>query len=148
VYRHALIPIDCSEEARQAIVRMVGYLGSVPACRVTLVAAVTASPLEEIRQKKLDHAYEALRTVGKLLHGYGIYATQRVAEAEEGADPALGIVNEANRSDERYDVILMGTHQTRPDDEEQPCAGSLADKICRRVRIPVLVLPTHTWENK
>jgi nucleotide-binding universal stress UspA family protein len=143
MYRHALIPIDCSEEARQAAVRMVGHLGSVPACRVTLVAAVTASPLEEIREKKRDHAYEALRSIGKILHGYGIYATQRVAEAAEGGDAASGIIAEANRPDERYDVILLGTHQTRPDDEEEPCAGSLADKLCRRVNIPVLVLPTH-----
>jgi nucleotide-binding universal stress UspA family protein len=140
MYRHALIPIDCTDDARQMTQALARFLGPIPACRATLVATITPSPYPEIQQKKIAHAEEALRAMGKLLYGYGVFATQRVLEATDG-EPASAVAAEANTSDQLYDVILLGTYQTRPD-EDEPCTGSLADKICRRANVPVLVLPT------
>ena len=140
MYRHLLAPIDCTDEARRAALQLVRHFASVPACRVTLAATISPSPSPEIRHKKVRHARAALDGIGEILHGYGVYTTRRILE---GADAAAALADEARSPGEVYDVIVLGAYQTRPDEEDEapPCRGSLADRICRRTHVPVVVLP-------
>jgi len=140
MYRHVLIPVDCSEDARRAVPALAKYLSEMMSCRATLVAAISPTPFAELHDKKVAHAREALRSVSALLREYGVYTNGRIIEGEE---VSVAVEEESRLTSEMYDLILLSTYQTRPEDEENPCAGSLADRLSRRVDIPVLVLPTR-----
>ncbi len=66
---------------------------------------------------------------------------------DEG-DLAAAANQEAQRTDAVYDLILLGTHQTRQEDFDLPCAGSLADRICANTTVPVLILPTRRGDGR
>jgi nucleotide-binding universal stress UspA family protein len=62
----------------------------------------------------------------------GVSADRKVLEH---ADPAGAIVKEAE--EEKYDLIVMG--RSAGEEEEKPHLGSVAAKVVRHARIPVLV---------
>jgi|GEM_PF-5580803 Universal stress protein UspA and related nucleotide-binding proteins len=138
MYRHILALIDCSDDARREALQIVRQFASEPTIRITIAASMTPAPSPEIRQKKVEHAQSALRTIGDLILREGIYTRRRLLEAEDVVDAVLAEV--AKRS-EGYDLIVLGAHQTQVEFDDQPCRGSLADRIAQRSPLPVMILP-------
>jgi nucleotide-binding universal stress UspA family protein len=141
MYQHALVPVDCSEDARHAALDIVSYLDAMTYCQVTLVATISKSPDAEIRDKKVKHAQEALEGLHGFLHNnYGVFTRCRILET---SDPAAAIAKAATQSETPCDVIVMSTYQTRTEFDDSPCQGSLVDRVSQRATIPVVVLPNR-----
>ena len=143
MYRHVLIPVDCSPESRRAASELARFLVPLVPCRVTLIAATSPARSEDERRGKARHASEAVRAIRDIFAESGVYTTKRIAEGVEDGDLAAAANQEAQRTDAVYDLILLGTHQTRQEEFDLPCAGSLADRICANATVPVLILPTR-----
>ena len=138
-YQHILAPVDCTDDALRSMQSLLRYASAMPACKVTLAAAVTHGPTPEVRQRKRHHAQSALDRLHGYLKSYGLHTDGRIVEAD---DPAVAFVAESNDYDEQYDVIVLSPYQARSEDPfEVPCAGSLADRIGQRTELPVLILP-------
>jgi hypothetical protein len=60
----------------------------------------------------------------------------------ENGDLATAVTLESRRPGDAFDLILLGTHHTRQEDYDQPCIGSIADRIAGKVKQPILILPT------
>jgi nucleotide-binding universal stress UspA family protein len=138
MYSHVLTWIDCSNESRRTVASVARHFTPVTNCKVTLVAVISPSATAPERAKKLEHAREALRQTGELLHKKGVFSWKKVVE---GKDPVVAVAEESRQSVNPYDLIIVGTHQTRIEDAEPPCLGSLADRLAQRVTLPVLVVP-------
>ncbi|MES2461521.1 MAG: universal stress protein [Armatimonadota bacterium] len=138
MYRHLLVPVDCTENSRHLAHRVARFAAPLIPCKVTLAAAITPTEDSELRGKRTRHANDALRSLKQLLLQEGIWSHSRVVE---GNDHAAALVREALNESELYDLIVLGTYQTLPEDYDAPCKGSFADQICRRTHLPVLVLP-------
>jgi nucleotide-binding universal stress UspA family protein len=138
MYRHILVPVDCTDDARREAHRLARYVGPMNATKVTVAATITPSPDPQIHQKKVAHANGALAAIADILHGYGIHARRRIVE---GADAACALTAEEKDDLENYDLIVMGTHQTRSEIDDFPCRGSLADQIAQRTSLPIIILP-------
>jgi len=143
-YQHVLVPVDCSPNTPLMMEALARFIGSQP-CRVTLAAAVSAAPTPEIREKRRQHAQEALDRARWILREYGIYPQLRIAEgSSDGCDPAETFARIADGTPmDRYDVVLLGTHQTQIEeyDYDLPCRGSFADRLCRQLRLPAVIIP-------
>jgi nucleotide-binding universal stress UspA family protein len=136
MYQHVLVPIDCTDGSRhlaQSLIRFMAF-----PCRITLAATITPTPDRELQAKRQRHANDALRSVQQLLLEGGIWTRSCLVE---GSDTAMALATEAKNTAERYDMIVLGTHQTRTEDFEAPCKGSFSDQLCARTHLPVLVLP-------
>ena len=140
MYRHILALIDCTDDARTEAIQIARQFASEPTTRITIAANVTPTDDPALRRKKQEHARGALHAIGDLLTGEGMYARKRVLEAEDAVDAVLA---EASRPQECYDLIVLGAHQARPEMDEMPCRGSLADRLALRASVPVMVLPSR-----
>lgn len=138
MFRHILVPVDCTEESRRLALAVVQSFGSMISCRVTLVAMVTPADNTELHSRRVRHAEEALGRLHTLLLGYGVWAKGKVLEGE---DHASAIAAESISKEFLYDLIVLGTHQTLPEDPEEPCRGSLVERVSKRVSLPVMVVP-------
>jgi nucleotide-binding universal stress UspA family protein len=138
MYRHLLVPIDCTDSSRHLVQRIARFATPLIPCRITLAAAVTPTQDSELRGKRRRHANDALRSLHQQLLHEGIWSRTCVVE---GDDHAAALAAEAANSTELYDLIVLGTYQTRQEDFDAPCKGSFADQLCARTRLPVLVLP-------
>ena len=140
-FMNILAPIDCTEDALRSAQALLRFASALPSCKVTLAAAVTPGPTAEIRNHKRQHAKAALARIHKYLNSYGLFTQERIVEANDVADAFLA---QSRNEEEQYDVIVLGTYQTQPEDPfDMPCTGSLADRISRHAEIPVLILPAR-----
>src|SRR6476661_3131390 len=110
MYQHLLVPIDCTDDSRHLAQRVARFAAPLIPCRVTLTAAVTPTEDGDLRNKRRRHANDALRSLQQLLVQEGIWSRSCVLE---GADHAVTVAAEANNASERYDLIVLGTYQTR-----------------------------------
>jgi len=138
MYRHILAPIDCSEDARRLVPDLARYISRMPSCQMTLVATVTPSPIPQINHVRQLHARETLHAMHNLFLNFGVYAFCRVAE---GDDTVTATLETAHDEEELFDLIVLGSYQTRTEADDFPCEGSFADKICRKSHLPVYILP-------
>jgi nucleotide-binding universal stress UspA family protein len=138
MYRHILVPIDCSHEARQAMMQVIHYFANQHIVKITLAATVTPAPDSQIQAKRIAHAEEALDAAGKILGQYGVYTRRIVVQ---GDDPSAALADVSRDPRALYDMIVMGAYQARLEDFEMPCQGSLVDRLSQKVSIPVMVLP-------
>lgn len=142
MYRHVLYLIDCTPETRREATGVAKHLAGVTNCRMTLVAHVTPAPSAEFREKKAAHAEEALKAIKDQFRNCGCYTRTLVLEGEDIA-PLLAEEAYAGRDRWNYDLIVLGTHQTRPEIDELPCRGSVADRVAQHTDLPVLILPAR-----
>ncbi len=140
MYQHILVPIDCTDASRNLVPLLAHFVAPLIPCRVTLAVTLTPTPTQnsELHDKRRRHASDALHSVQQLLLQEGIWSGCCLVE---GSDPAAALAAEARNPAELYDLIVLGTHQTRPEDLEAPCRGSFADQICACTSLPVLILP-------
>jgi nucleotide-binding universal stress UspA family protein len=138
MYSHVLAWIDCSQDARREAAFVARHFACIPTCRVTLVATISPSTTDAERQGKLNHAQDALRGAAALMLWTGVVADRQIVE---GKDPVAAVAKESCQTINPYDLIVVGTHQTRIEDIEAPCQGSLVDRLAQRVTLPVLVVP-------
>lgn len=143
MYRHVLIPIDCSPDTRVAAPQLAEFLAPLVPCQVTLVAVTSPAATEEQQHDKINHARQALQEIGGIFADSGVYTRYRIMEGIEGGDMATALATASYGTLTPYDLILLASHNTRQEEFDLPCSGSLADRICGRVNLPVLVLPTR-----
>lgn len=148
MYRHVLIPVDCSPDGRRAASDLAQFLAPLVPCRATLLAATSPARSEEESREKARHAREAVRAIADIFAESGVYTTQRIAQGVDEGDLAVAANRESQRTAAVYDLILLGTHQTRQEEFDLPYMGSLADRICANVTIPVLILPTRRGDGR
>lgn len=143
MYRHVLIPVDCSPDTRRSAPELAAFLSPMVPCQITLVAATSPSPTEEQRLDKKKHAREALQAIGDIFSESGVYTRRQIVEGVENGDMATAVAQESRRPGTSHDMILLATHHTRQEEFDLPCSGSMADRISQKVNIPVLILPTR-----
>lgn len=142
MFSHLLVPIDCTDDTRRLAEHLTRFVIPLVPSKLTLAAVVTPTDDPVLRGKRRRHAEAALLTLHTMLLNHGVWARTRVLENE---DHAAAYAIEGARDEEKYDLLLLGTHQTRPEDLEAPCRGSFADQLCQRTHLPVLVLPS--WQQ-
>jgi nucleotide-binding universal stress UspA family protein len=140
MYRHVLVPIDCTDASRHFVQRLARFVAPLVPCRVTLAAAVTPTQDGQLRDKRQRHAEDALRCLHQQLLQEGIWSRYCVVEGE---DHAAAVAAEGTNPRELYNLIVLGTYQTRQEDFDAPCKGSFADQICARTNLPVMILPNQ-----
>lgn len=140
MYRHVLVPVDCTDDALRAMPRIIKFVAQMTSCQVTIAASVTPAPTEQISQGKRLHAADALNRLHAYLRGFGVHTQCRIVQ---GADPATAFAAESLNSLEQYDLILMAAYQTRIEGFDFPCTGSLVDQIAAGTGLPILVLPSR-----
>ncbi len=151
MYKKMLIPLDRSDSAESILPHMIELAKPQGAdkCEVVLlnVCEVSLIPeyyLSEIPLSWQDHtirckrsAQQYLSKVEKRLKNAGLNVSSVVLMAKAGeGNPANYIVDYANDND--FDLILMSTHGRSG--LSRWAFGSVADKVMRRVDIPILLV--------
>jgi nucleotide-binding universal stress UspA family protein len=136
MYRHILVSVDCSDESRRVAERLAAIVCPNPVCQVTLVTTYTPASDPVIQAHNLQHARAAAKEISDVLFDYGVIAWRRVLGAK---NPAQAIAEESQR-DLQYDLIVVGTHQARPEIDGEFCHAPLAAQISERTNIPVMIL--------
>ena len=150
MYHHILVPVDCTEEAHRVAECLVPIVLKNSVCRVTVVTTYSPATDPTIRDHNLQHARAAAKEITDVLFDYGIVAWRRILGTR---NPAQAIAEESRR-DLCYDLIVLGTHQTRTERgemveiRETPCQSPLATQIAERVDIPVMILPDREKRQK
>lgn len=142
MFHHIFSLVDCTPESQRLALHLVQLAYPMSSCQVTLAAAVTPTTDPELRTKRRQHAEDALMQLHDQMKNYGVWAHVKVIEGEDHAAAFVEAAKEA-RPNTLYDLIVLGTHQTLPEDPEEPCIGSLADRIARRTDLPMLILPSR-----
>jgi nucleotide-binding universal stress UspA family protein len=140
MYHHVMVPIDCSDDARNEAYSIASHLATMEGTLVTIAAGITPSFDSTFRAKKVEHARVALRAIGDILDERGIRSRHLIVE---GADVAQALADEAYSIDQQYDLFLLGVHQTRPEFDDAPGLGSFADQLARCTHLPVMILPAQ-----
>jgi nucleotide-binding universal stress UspA family protein len=138
MYRHILVPIDCTDDARRAVMQIIHYFANEHIVKVTLAASVTPTDDSKLRDKRIAHAEEALKAAGNILARYGVYTRRIVVEGE---DHAAALAEYAADELCVFDVVVLGAYQARTEEFDMPCRGSLADRLSQLSPIPVMILP-------
>jgi nucleotide-binding universal stress UspA family protein len=143
IYRHALVPVDCTEECRRSAEALAEFFAPHQNCMVTLAATISPSQTPEERQKRVAHAESALAAIAAVFQRYGIYARRAVLE---GSDPYVALQAKIHSvyRDEPMDLVVLTLRHTRNEEDVSPCLGSFADRIARRVApagLQTIILP-------
>lgn len=147
MYRHVIVPIDCSDDARREAVRVARYLSPMHGTKVTIIAGITPTLDPAVHEKKVQHAQDALDAIAAIMTQYGIRTHQRILA---GVDAAQALVAEACSAEQQYDLFVLGVHSIQPDIDEFETydkagvylnRGSFADQLIQKSHLPVMVLP-------
>jgi nucleotide-binding universal stress UspA family protein len=143
MYRHLLVPVDGTPDTRLAAPPLAAFLSTMVPCQVTLVAVTSPALTNEQCLDKARHARQALYSISDLFTQIGVFTRHRLVENIAEGDMATALAKILSSTQIPYDLILLGTHYTCQEEFDLPCGGSLADRICGKVNIPVMVLPTR-----
>ncbi|MGB9965542.1 universal stress protein [Halobacterium sp. CBA1126] len=150
MYDNILVPTDGSETARSAVDQAVDlaekYDATVHALYVFDVDATNLAlgteQVERIRRGKLDEmpevkaeAEEATSYVAEIAADHGVAVEEHVTAGE----PARAIRKFVEDND--IDLVVMGSHGRSG--LSRVVLGSVAEKVLRRTRLPVLVVDAH-----
>ncbi|SFG46067.1 Nucleotide-binding universal stress protein, UspA family [Halopelagius inordinatus] len=147
MYEHILVPTDGSETAQQAVEQAVDiaskYDATVHALYVIDVDATSYSlgteQVDRIRQGHLDEMPEVRASADKATGYVAGIAAERGVPAEEhvtAGEPARAIRKFIEEND--IDLVVMGSHGRSG--LSRVILGSVAEKVLRRTRLPVLVV--------
>jgi nucleotide-binding universal stress UspA family protein len=145
-YRHILLPLDFSEEARRTLPvaldlaagsgAKVTLLHVVPDVQLTPHGAPFAPPLDgTTTAAEVEAARKHLEQHRGMLAGVREVAAQVLTSN----DPARTITEMANT--EGCDLILISTHGRTG--FRRFMLGSVAEAVVRRAEVPVLCIPRH-----
>ncbi|MDH5021437.1 universal stress protein [Halobacterium rubrum] len=150
MYDNILVPTDGSDAARNAVDRAVDlaakYDATVHALYVVDVDATNLTlgteQVDRIRQGRLDEmpevkaeAEEATGQVAAIASEHGV----RVEEHVSAGSPSRAIRKFVEDND--IDIVVMGSHGRSG--LSRVVLGSVAEKVLRRTRLPVLVVDVH-----
>ena len=153
MYEHILVPTDGSDTARQAVDQAVDiaerYGATVHALYVVDVDATSyslgAQQVERIQRGHLDEMPE-VKTGAEKATGYvADVARERGVPVEEhvtAGEPSRAIRAFIEEND--IDLVVMGSHGRSG--LSRVVLGSVAEKVLRRTRLPVLVVDSDEEE--
>lgn len=154
MYEHILVPTDGSDTARTAVEHAIDlaskYDATVHALYVVDVDATSYSlgseQVDRIRQGNLDEMSEvtdaadaATGYVAEVGADYGVDVVEHVTAGE----PARAIRNFV--ADNDIDLVVMGSHGRSG--LSRVVLGSVAEKVLRRTRLPVLVVDSRGQDD-
>jgi nucleotide-binding universal stress UspA family protein len=142
MFHHIFSLVDCTAESQRLALHLVQLAYPMSSCQITLAAAITPTADPELSVKRRRHAEDALFRLHDQMRQYGVWTHVRVVEGEDHA-AAFVEAARAAKPNTLYDLIVLGTHQTLPEDPDEPCSSSLADRIARRTDLPIMVLPSR-----
>lgn len=142
--RNILVPLDSSDFSEVILEPVISFARLLRA-RITLLTVVApkfgiaepelpppAAQHPAVVARRSDSAHLRLDRLTRLYDAIGIDAKSRVAVAETPASGILGVLAE-----ERFDMVALATHGAAG--IRRLLAGSVADKVIRGSRKPVLV---------
>ncbi len=150
MYDNILVPTDGSDAARNAVDRAVDlaakYDATVHALYVVDVDATNLTlgteQVDRIRQGRLDEmpevraeAEEATGQVAAVASEHGVPVEEHVS----AGSPSRAIRKFVEDND--IDIVVMGSHGRSG--LSRVVLGSVAEKVLRRTRLPVLVVDVH-----
>jgi len=150
MYDNILVPTDGSETSRAAVDQAVDlaskYDATVHALYVFDIDATNLAlgteQVERIRRGKLDEmpevkaeADDATGYVAEVASEHGVAVEEHVT----GGEPARAIRKFVEDND--IDLVVMGSHGRSG--LSRVVLGSVAEKVLRRTRLPVLVVDAH-----
>jgi len=150
MYDNILVPTDGSDAARNAVEQAVDlaakYDATVHALYVVDVDATNLTlgteQVDRIRQGRIDEmpevkaeADEATGQVAAVADEHGVPVEEHVT----AGSPSRAIRNFVEDND--IDVVVMGSHGRSG--LSRVVLGSVAEKVLRRTRVPVLVVDLH-----
>ncbi|MFC6824480.1 universal stress protein [Halopelagius fulvigenes] len=147
MYERILVPTDGSETAEQAVEQAVDiaskYGSTIHALYVIDVDATSYSlgteQVDRIRQGHLDEMPEVKADADEATGYVADAATERGVSVEEhvtAGEPARAIRKFVEEND--IDLVVMGSHGRSG--LSRVVLGSVAEKVLRRTRLPVLVV--------
>jgi nucleotide-binding universal stress UspA family protein len=150
MYDNILVPTDGSETARSAVDQAVDlaakYDATVHALFVFDVDATSLAlgteQVERIRRGKLDEMPEVKAEADEATGYVADVAAERGVPVEEhvtAGEPARAIRKFVEDND--IDLVVMGSHGRSG--LSRVVLGSVAEKVLRRTRLPVLVVDVH-----
>ena len=153
MYEHILIPTDGSDTSRQAVDQAVDiaekYGATVHALYVVDVDATSyslgAEQVDRIRSGHLDEMPEVTDAAKKATGYVADAARERGVAVEEhvsAGEPARAIRKFVEEND--IDLVVMGSHGRSG--LSRVVLGSVAEKVLRRTRVPVLVVDSEEAE--
>jgi nucleotide-binding universal stress UspA family protein len=143
--RRVLVPIDGSElslKAADAAASLAARFGA------SLVLLTVMEPPEAMSAYVSGQALEEVRSgLGRAAEAMLAQAAERVRAQYPGAgtrlvwgSPAAAIAEEAEKG---YDLVVMGSRGLGLAPVDRHLLGSVAERVLRRTRCPVLIIPAH-----
>jgi nucleotide-binding universal stress UspA family protein len=153
MYEHILIPTDGSEAAQNAVEQAVDlaekYDATLHALYVVDVDATNLSlgteQVDRIRQGRIDEMPEVKAEAEEATGKVADAATARGVPVEEhvsAGSPSRAIRKFVDEND--IDLVVMGSHGRSG--LSRVVLGSVAEKVLRRTRVPVLVVDLEPEE--
>ena len=155
MYRRILVPLDGSKEAEQVLPHVkTAATGYNPPAKVTVFRAIEAimtvghdytSSERVIKEEKEfeDSAQQYVNGIVNVLSSEGIDVEAAIIDKTSGQDVAEEILHYVDG--EKIDLIIMTTHGRSG--VKRWAFGSVADKVVRHSKVPVLVVPPHGYRE-
>lgn len=140
LFHKVLVPVDDSEQALRAVLKAIdlaaaGVVGELVLLnvydnsKVDITKLHNHDKLDEIRGESL----ELLRKYEAIMQEKGIQPNLKRAGGEPSA-----LIMDVIENDGQYDMIIMGSR--RLNKFQELAFGSVSDRVCRLVDVPVLVV--------
>ncbi len=140
LFHKVLVPVDESEQAMRAVLKAVdlaasGIIGELVLLnvydnsKVDITKLHNHDKLDELRTESL----ELLRKYEAVLQEKGVQPRLKRAGGEPSA-----LIMDVIENDGQYDLVIMGSR--RLNKFQELAFGSVSDRVCRLVDVPVLVV--------
>jgi len=140
LFHKVLIPVDESEQAMRAVLKAVdlaasGIIGELVLLnvydnsKVDITKLHNNDKLDELRTESL----ELLRKYEAVIQEKGVQPRLKRAGGEPSA-----LIMDVIENDGQYDLVIMGSR--RLNKFQELAFGSVSDRVCRLVDVPVLVV--------
>ena len=136
-----LVPVDCTPESRRQVELAARLAAPMAGVRITLMATVGPVPegpdMARLKEAREKHALEALKAAADQMTRVGTYCLRTIRTATSLAGSIA-----AEAATGKYDmVVLSSSLAVRREDDENPCAPTLAEQVTRTLHIPLIVAP-------
>lgn len=140
LFHKVLVPVDESEQAMRAVLKAVdlaasGIIGELVLLnvydnsKVDITKLHNHDKLDELRAESL----ELLRKYEAVMQEKGVKPRLKRAGGEPSA-----LIMDVIENDGQYDLVIMGSR--RLNKFQELTLGSVSDRVCRLVDVPVLVV--------
>jgi nucleotide-binding universal stress UspA family protein len=153
MYKKILVPLDGSKESEHALSHVkTAATGYTPPAKVILFSAIEpflgvevdstwSREYDKFEKKFEQSATQHIITASEMLKKEGLDVDEVIIDKLGGKDVADEILKYANNED--VDLIIMTTHGRSG--IKRWAFGSVADKVVRHAKMPVLVVPPHGY---